>query len=329
MTPVMHVSEVRGAQAAASAAGLIDGHPHAPLRFAAPGDPDAVSEHWRWQLGTASDAAGAALCFDGETLRGVIVVDRLSWESRTLGREVAGITQLIVTGERQTQHAASRALVDWALTWCRGRATMVHVKRSVDDTVCCMALTRSGFVLTDTQLVYAIPAARAAAARVPLAPGVTVRTARPGDRDAVGRLARRAFSGHFGRFHADPAIAPETATRVYEQWCLDCLDGYADLLLVAEVDGHLAGLTAWRLPQAGGSVLAGRVAGYSIGAIEPAYSGRGLFRLLTATGQQRIGAHAAWIVGPTHARHHSVQRAYASLGWEIVDATHALHFSYA
>jgi GNAT superfamily N-acetyltransferase len=138
-------------------------------------------------------------------------------------------------------------------------------------------------------------------------------------------IARAAFSTYFGRFHADPRIGHDQATRLYEEWIRACLDGWADSTLVAVQDCKIAAYLAWKNPSAMDLRHGIRVADYNITGVEPAFAGRGLFTALTQEGVRLLRGHADYIEGATHIDNHAVQRAYLRLGWRIASAEHSFH----
>jgi hypothetical protein len=54
-------------------------------------------------------------------------------------------------------------------------------------------------------------------------------------------INEKVFAHYFGRFHADPQMPPGTPTRIYEEWVRSAFAGWADWILVAELDAQIAG----------------------------------------------------------------------------------------
>ena len=61
-------------------------------------------------------------------------------------------------------------------------------------------------------------------------------------------ISEKVFADYFGRFHADPQMPAGTPTRIYTEWVRSAFAGWADWILVAEVDGKIAGYGIWRKP---------------------------------------------------------------------------------
>jgi ribosomal protein S18 acetylase RimI-like enzyme len=157
------------------------------------------------------------------------------------------------------------------------------------------------------------------------APDVLIRAATDADEDPLVELARLSFQEHFGRFHTDPHIPRAQATELYAEWIRSCCHGYADWVRVAEVNGALAGVAAWKKPAALALAHGLRVGHLSIVGIHPHYAGRGLFSALTYEGTFLLEGVADYISGPTHINNYPVQRGYDKLRWRIFDAQHAFH----
>ena len=97
-------------------------------------------------------------------------------------------------------------------------------------------------------------------------------------------INEKAFTGYFGRYHADPQMPPGTATKIYAQWVRSAFQGWADWILVAEVDGRIAGYGLWRKPLEIEAKNSLSVAHYDLAAIDPEFLGRGLWTALMFDG---------------------------------------------
>ena len=139
------------------------------------------------------------------------------------------------------------------------------------------------------------------------------------------RLAEASFKNHFGRYHSDPRIPLEKAIQVYVEWMRSCIRGYADFILVAEIDKRIAGVSTWKKASILEKDLSLRISHYNIGAVHPDFSGMGLFSNLTYAGMQIFKDSADIIEGPTHVNNYPVQRGYQRLGWQVFDARHSFH----
>lgn len=263
---------------------------------------------------------------------GMAALAPLPWETRILGLPMATLKHLTVTGDYATAYAAADELLQEAMQRAAGQGFhSLLCKVYTDDVPAIHALQANGFLLVDTLLDYIYDSRRAdgrgepAAGMTKKAGSVNVRLAAAEDEAELLELARTSFVNHFGRFHSDPRLSKEEATTIYVEWIRSCLAGYADWIPVVEIDGKLAGYSAWKRPSAAENSLRLRVGHYSIAAIHPAFSGRGLFSILTQFGMGLLAGLADVIEGPTHINNYPVQRGYANLGWRIGDARHSFH----
>ena len=203
--------------------------------------PEKRADYWleeiRSDLASPGGAAFVASA-DGRTA-GLAVVADLVWETRVLGRRMAGIRSFAASGEASERLAVLEQLLDAVILHAEEQGVECLVHRShADDAPAIHALERRGFLLMDTLLDYVFDfQADEAPAAPPLPPDTRVRAATPKDMDGLVEVARRAFASHSGRFHSDERISHACAVRVYEEWIRSCVEGWADWVLAAERDG--------------------------------------------------------------------------------------------
>jgi GNAT superfamily N-acetyltransferase len=152
-----------------------------------------------------------------------------------------------------------------------------------------------------------------------------IRRAKPADLSALMAINEKAFTGYFGRYHADPQMPPGTATKIYAQWVRSAFQGWADWILVAEVAGRIVGYGLWRKPLEIEAKNSLSVAHYDLAAIDPEFLGRGLWTALMFDGIGIARNHAQYLVGPVHVCNYPVQHTLQKLGWRISGARHSFH----
>ncbi len=303
---------------------------HGPLR-AWPGEmpADRRAEYWLEEIRSALASPGgtAVIARSAGWTAGLAVLADLPWETRVLGRRMAGIRYLAAAGESSERLAILERLLDDVVQRAEEQGAECLVHRShADDAPAIHALERRGFLLMDTLLDYVFDFQRSEAlAAWPLPADTQVRPATSEDLDGLTEVARRAFAAHSGRFHSDERISHTCAVRVYEEWIRSCVEGWADWVLAAECRGVIAGYSAWKKPSEIERRYGIALGHYSVGAVAPEQAARGLFRALTGEGMRLLAGHAQRIEGPTHASNLPVQRAYAALGWRVAGARHGFH----
>jgi dTDP-4-amino-4,6-dideoxy-D-galactose acyltransferase len=138
----------------------------------------------------------------------------------------------------------------------------------------------------------------------------------PSDRDAVAvhevraadvpRLeAIAANSYHDTRFYADPGFPRDRCDALYRTWIKRSCDGYADAVLVADVEGEPAGYISCHLDDAAGIGHIGLVG------VSPRAQGSGIGGLLVARALQWFAAHSPGrVLVVTQGRNYAAQRLY-------------------
>ena len=242
---------------------------------------------------------------------------------------MCSIQELIIDENFPEKDTVTKKLVSHFIDWAKmEKYQFALAKTYTNDMLNIHALESMGFLLVDTLLDYAVDFLRTPFNSLPVqdpAKGVSVRMALQDDEPELMNLAKAAFQSHFGRYHSDPLFTNEQATRVYSQWMQSSIRGYADYFVVAEVDGHIAGLSIWKKPSDMEKKYSISVGHYSLGAVHPDFSGRRIFNLVTYEGMKLFKGVSNIIEGPTHINNYPVQRGYGRLGWQIFDARHSFH----
>ena len=273
--------------------------------------------------------SGGLLLEDYEIIKGIVTWSSLLWESKILGRQMSALRFLSVDRQSSNRDLYFNCLLE---------AASDSVSNNGDEFLLCKisgvdddkrsALIKNGFELVDTLVdyVYALPNEQSPGLhQKSVQDGFELRLATVADIDSLAEVARASFANHFGRFHSDPRIGREQATRIYEEWIRSCVSGWADWIILAVKDGRIAGYSAWKKPSSLDLRHDIRLAHYSIAGIHPDFFGKGLFTTLTRAGMEMMQGHALWLEGPTHVDNHPVQRAYEKLGWKKAGTQTAFH----
>lgn len=196
------------------------------------------------------------------------------------------------------------------LRFCRANAVRLLVARcAAEDLAAAQALEEAGGRLMDVLVYWTRDLARA----LPAEPGqAPVRLLRPGDVDAVRRVAAAAFRGYLGHYHADPRLDRARCDEVYASWAeRSCTDpAAATAVLVAEHEGVVGGfLTLQRHgPDEQEIVLNG---------VDPALQRRGLYRSLVLAALAHARAEGARrLIVSTQLVNIGVQKTWARAGFE-------------
>ena len=255
---------------------------------------------------------------------GLGILEELGWDSDIFGIRMAKIKNLIANDSHRKAEMVKNTLVSFLCGQCVNRGIEhVSCKVNTDDLTSIYALERNGFRLMDTLLDYGFDFRRYPI--TVLARECIIRPFRKGEEREIVQVAREAFRNHFGRFHADKRFPREGAIGLYAKWAENACRGYADIVFVAELDKRIVGYSVWKTQNLPKELLGIAIGSYSICGIHPDAHGQGIFRALTLAGMKWFEGKADIIEGPTHINNYPVQRGYAALMWQILDARHTFH----
>lgn len=212
---------------------------------------------------------------------------------------------------------ASHADLAAALDDARAEGLDLLIARtSANDLAAAHALEDAGFRLMDSILYFRRPLAD------PSPPAADfVRLARLSDVDAVVAVAQMAFHDYPGHYRSDPRLPRELADGIYPDWARRSLTDQptvADRVLVAEVDGEIAGFGALKFQ--------GEVADGTLFGVAPAWRGRGVYRelLLAALDAARV-AGCTVMEYSTQLTNIPAQRTITRLGFTLDHAVFTFH----
>jgi len=137
----------------------------------------------------------------------------------------------------------------------------------------------------------------------------------------VKSIAKDAFRGYFGHYHADERLDRVKCDEIYESWAERSvlLREVADVVLVAELDGAIVGFVTLRMnnPEEGEGLLFG---------VSPLAQRRGIARLLIVGGMKWCVTHgASRITISTQLANVAVQKVWARVGFEFNHAYYTFH----
>jgi ribosomal protein S18 acetylase RimI-like enzyme len=206
------------------------------------------------------------------------------------------------------------------MEFCRANAVTFLIARcGVGDLPAAQAMEQSGFELMDTLLYYSrdlkghpIPQ---------LTNDVTLRPVQPSDDNAIGELARRAFQGYGGHYHADPRLDRALCDETYVSWAKrSCVSHeVANDVIAAMVDDKIAGFITLRL----NNPIEGEVPLYGV---DPVLQGRGIGRSLVIGALEWCKAQGAErLLISTQVTNIASQKVWVRLGFEPLTAYYTFH----
>ncbi len=222
----------------------------------------------------------------------------LDWDTDFFGVKIA----------RLDANHLSRATVEEALEWGRRNAIeCLYFLAGSDDVDSVRLAEEKGFRLVDVRITLDMR----------LSPGVAIGESeggsgviRPHVPEDVPALRAIAAEGHHdSRFYYDPNFPRAKCAALYETWIEKSCGGYADVVLVAEVEGQAAGYISCHL-QAKGEGQIGLVG------IATPLQGQGLGgRLVNAALRWFVEQGASHVTVVTQGRNTAAQRLYQRCGF--------------
>jgi ribosomal protein S18 acetylase RimI-like enzyme len=294
-------------------------------------NPEQRQAYWLDEI-TRSLAKKSSIAFQwvaSGTIKGFILYNDSPWDTEITGRRIGTVEYIAATAGDDSGTEIQQELLDELMRSLADRGTQCVVcKVHSTDLQAIHALEQRGFLLMDTLLDFVFDFSRTPLEEINPPrrdKQLKIRRAEPADLSALMAINEKAFTGYFGRYHADSRMPPDTGTKIYAQWVRSAFQGWADWILVAEVDGRIAGYGLWRKPLEIEEKNSLRVAHYDLAAIDPEFLGRGLWTALMFDGMSVARNCAQYLVGPVHVCNYPVQHTLQKLGWRISGARHSFH----
>jgi dTDP-4-amino-4,6-dideoxy-D-galactose acyltransferase len=303
---------------------------HKPLAYLSYLKRDQIEAYWLDEIARdLTDESSIAFASRvSERINGLVLYSDSPWDTKVIGRPIAVLKHLAEADSARGSDVLND-LLEEAIRHATSRGTeCLTCKIQPLEFGAIHALERHGFLLMDTLVDFVFDFSRTPLDRIS-APkrthGVSTRLAKPEDLPELLALNEKAFANFFGRYHSDPRMPPGTGARVYDEWVRCSFSGWADWILVAEVEGTIAGYGVWKKASALEARHSIDIAHYNLAGIHPAFAGRGLYTALALDGMRMAQGFAARLDGPVHVSNYPVHRALQKLGWKIAGARHSFH----
>jgi len=206
------------------------------------------------------------------------------------------------------------------LGFCRSQRIELLIARCrTDDLAAAQAIETAGGQLMDTLIYYGRELARAPLPSDPML--ASIRPVASTDADALSAIAREAFRGYHGHYHADPRLDDRACDEAYVSWTRRSCQSraVASEILVCELDGAVAAFATMRMnsPEEGEGMLTG---------VAPWAQGKGVYRGLIVKGLVWCQAQgAARMVLSTQITNLAVQKVWVRLGFEPRSSYYTFH----
>ena len=303
---------------------------HKPLAHLSYLKREQVEAYWLDEIARdlADECSMAFVSRTSRRINGLALYSDSPWDTKVLGRRVAVIKHLAKTVSARTSEALDD-LLDEVVRHAASRGTECLTCRVQSlDLAAIHALERHGFLLMDTLLDLLFDSSRTPLENITPPKqqnGLRTRLAKPEDLPEILALNEKAFAKYFGRYHSDPKLPPGAGAKVYDEWVRSSFAGWADWILVAEVNDRITGYVAWKKASALEVKHSLDIAHCDLIGIHPDFFGRGIYSTLAFEGTRMTQGFAKHLDLPTHVSNYPVHRAMQKLGWKIAGARHSFH----
>jgi dTDP-4-amino-4,6-dideoxy-D-galactose acyltransferase len=222
----------------------------------------------------------------------------LDWDTEFFGKRIA----------RATESRLNDIYIQRVLEWCQEQGIeCLYFLADADDPETTRLAEQHGFRLVDIRLTFERVLESWGGER-DQDPECPVRLVRPADLDVLRKIAGECY--HLTRFYYDDCFPLQASARLYQTWIEKSVQGYADRVFVAELQGRPVGYLTCHLHDGGKSGVIGLVG------IEQENRGSGVGNSLVYTALQWFAGHAcAHVSVVTQGRNIAAQRLYQRNGF--------------
>jgi GNAT superfamily N-acetyltransferase len=210
------------------------------------------------------------------------------------------------------------------LDFCeRHRVVFLISRCSVADIRLAQALERHKFELMDTLVYYQCDLLKNTPIRPPKfgTNQPVIRSMYNGEESTVEKIALESFRGYIGHYHADERLSQVKCDETYQSWARNLAQARSatNELLVAEVNGKLAGFVALRTNNALESEIV-------LNAVSPAMQRQGVYRaLLVAAVEWARGREFERLLISSQLNNLAVQKVWTEVGFKLEQAYYTFH----
>jgi ribosomal protein S18 acetylase RimI-like enzyme len=228
------------------------------------------------------------------------------WVGQMLGRDAFTLT----LGDRLSATDIDDALEDLPTK----NNVFVCTKVCTNNVEALKTLCARGFYLVDTNITFR---------KTVLAPEkfskINIVEAKDTHRESIGHIASTSLTK--SRFHLDPAISNDTASRLKRAWVDNYFNGArGDALLVALIDGQVAGFNLLLIEKERGTVTIDLIA------VGEDFQRRGVGAALVSAAEKTNAETCQKIVVGTQIANQLSHSFYQKLGFQFFDAKYVLHY---
>ena len=263
-------------------------------------------------------------------LVGLVSLEKLDWDTKHFGIQMAKIEYLIAKGEYSDCFELKSALLSNLLTKCSERG-IIHLTARVhtEDISSIHALESSGFRIMDTRIMYSLDLRRKRMVHEPVSSKTSccVRQFKQNDVDKLANIALESFKGGrvaTDRFHADPSLSREKSDQLYVKWVVNSCQGLADAVFVSEIDGIPVGYITCKVYNLQSQKLGVRFGSMIISAVSLSARQKGVYNTMFDAGLRWLADRVDIVEVGTQIGNYLVQRVWTKFGFVPNRSQHTL-----
>jgi len=264
------------------------------------------------------DILKLALIDENEVVNGLMLVEKSNWDSDHFGTAVGKLRLAIFN--RKVQVSDRRHLIrrikDLAAS---KRINVIFARVPLDDLPTIRSIELEGGFLTDILLTFYINLRRRFDF-VKVKSNAKITHASEKDRKALMEMAKNTFK--IDHFHADPNLPNNECDELYAKWIANCIDGSADVILVAKKGNGVVGFITCKIQHVIGDYNYGVI---DLIGVNEEYRGKGIGCLLISEALKWFSRYTDSVYVGTQARNIPAVRLYEKMGFRQVFSEATLH----
>jgi ribosomal protein S18 acetylase RimI-like enzyme len=262
-------------------------------------------------------------------LVGLISVEKLGWDTKYFGMQMARMPHLIVSNGYPQAFELKCELITRILSECH-KENIRHISARVakEDTSSIHALESKGFRLMDVIITGSVDLRNREITQTENR--WPVREFNSNDIPKLVDIAIKSFGEQpiaKHRFHADPFLPQEKSNYLYVQWLLSSCKGLADTVLVAEMNETPVGFIACKVERQLSEKIGIRLGVVFLTAVTPSARQKGVYPSMLNAALNWFSGKVDIVETGAEVSNYAVQRGWNKLGFKVVRSQCTFHWS--
>ncbi|MDF2673279.1 MAG: hypothetical protein K0R09_1544 [Clostridiales bacterium] len=253
----------------------------------------------------------------------VVQIEKLDWDTNHFGIVMGNMTI------HQKEQPPSRSDIDSLIGEAMNRANKegiehISIRLEPDSKKLIHACEDRGFRLMDTRIEFIFDYKATKLKEVKNQ--CILREGRAEDEEKLVSISIESFSNYIDRFHSDEKIDNAKADKLYELWVRNSYKGYADSIIVAEIEGEPVGFSTFKefVSQTDKGEKMGEIV---LSAVSQSARGKGVYTSMICQGVRMGSGRMDYLLVKTQIDNRAVQKAWASLGFKPYRSEYIFHYS--